>query len=94
MSIGVARRFGANLRHARKHSGLSQEALAARASLHRTHIGLLERGARVPGIDTLVKLAVALDIDAAKLLGGINWEPGETEPGRFKLSRELPCEHA
>lgn len=91
--MGVAQRFGTNLHRARKRRGLSQEALAARASLHRTHIGLLERGARVPGIDTLVKLAVALDIDAAKLLEGIKWKPGETEPGKFTLDGELPCAH-
>jgi transcriptional regulator with XRE-family HTH domain len=60
--ISVAREFGANLRRARRRAGLSQEQLGYRASLHRTEIGLLERGARVPRIDTLVKLAAALGI--------------------------------
>lgn len=92
--MDVARRFGANLRHVRKCSGLSQEALAVRASLHRTHIGLLEKGARVPRIDTLVKLAQALPAEVEDLLDGITWEPGETGPGRFTLSGELPCGHA
>jgi len=54
-----------------------------RAGLHRTEIGLLERGARIPRIDTLLKLAAALDIDPSKLLDGINWMPGESLPGRF-----------
>lgn len=90
----VARRFGANLHHAREHSGLSQEALAARASLHRTHIGLLEKGARVARIDTVVKLAVALNVDVEDLLDGIAWEPGGVSPGRFTLSGELPSDHA
>ncbi len=35
------------------------------------------------GIDTLVKLAIALDIDPADLMDGIDWKPGETVPGHF-----------
>lgn len=83
----VERQFAANLRACRKRAGLSQEALGFRASLHRTEIGLLERGARVRRIDTLLKLAFALDIDSRDLLAGITWKPGETEPGRFDASR-------
>jgi transcriptional regulator with XRE-family HTH domain len=94
VSIDVARRFGDNLRRARKRSGLSQEDLGARANLHRTAIGLLERGARTPRIDTLIKLARALPSEIDDLLDGITWEPGEASPGRFTLSRELPSDHA
>lgn len=90
----VARRFGANLRRIRKRSGLSQEALGVRAGLHRTAIGLLEKGARTPRIDTLLKLSQALPAEIDDLLDGIAWEPGEASPGRFTLSGELPCEHA
>lgn len=86
MSV-VAWRFGANLRQVRKRSGLSQEALAAQASLHRTHIGLLERGARVPGIDTLVRLAGALDCDPDDLIAGIEWRPAQVgDPGGYAVS--------
>lgn len=94
MSVDVARRFGDNLRRARKRSGLSQEDLGARAGLHRTAIGLLERGARTPRIDTLLKLAQALPAEIEDLLDGITWEPGATSPGRFTLSGELPSDHA
>lgn len=79
----VAQRFGANLVHCREQAGLSQEALGERASLHRTAIGLLEKGARMPRIDTLIKLAMALDVEAADLLDGIEWQPGTMSPGRF-----------
>lgn len=78
--------FGQNLRRCRRVADLSQEQLGLRAGLHRTEIGLLERGARVPRIDTLLKLTAALDIDARELIDGISWEPGEVQPGRFKLS--------
>lgn len=81
--MNCADRFAQNLRRYRRRAGLSQEQVGVRADLHRTEIGLLERGARVPRIDTLVKLAVALDIDASELLNGIAWKPGETRPGHF-----------
>jgi transcriptional regulator with XRE-family HTH domain len=42
----VARRFGENLRRHREAADISQEELGVRCSLHRTEIGLLERGAR------------------------------------------------
>lgn len=88
-SIEVARRFGINLRRVRKQVDLSQEEVGFRSSLHRTEVGLLERGARVPRIDTLVKLAGALGvrIDCA-LLDGMSWTPGEREipAGAFSLA--------
>jgi transcriptional regulator with XRE-family HTH domain len=82
----VATQFGNNLRYCRRRSGLSQEALGYAASLHRTEIGLLERGARVPRIDTLVKLASGLSIPPAELLTDIEWSPGSVTRGGFTLS--------
>ena len=43
----------------------------------------------MPRIDTLLKLAVALDIRPAELLEGIAWEPGRTTEGRF-VETEVP----
>lgn len=79
----VAERFGRNLARLREQTGITQEEFAFRASLHRTEIGLLERGGRVPKIDTLAKLAGALGVPAAALLDGIVWEPGDFRRGRF-----------
>ena len=67
----VAIHFGENLRVCRRQAGMSQEDLGQRASLHRTEIGLLERGERVPRIDTLIKLASALTVPPGGLLVGI-----------------------
>lgn len=83
--LEVARRFGLNLRRARRRADLSQEQLGSRASLHRTEIGLLERGARMPRIDTLVKLATALEIPPGGLIEGIAWTPGTIEAGAFTV---------
>jgi transcriptional regulator with XRE-family HTH domain len=82
----VADRFAENLRRCRRRSGLSQEKLGYRASLHRTEIGLLERGARVPQLDTILKVAGGLSISPCELMGGMSWRPGDFSPGGFDLA--------
>jgi len=84
----VAVRFGENLRRYRKRADLSQENLGYATSLHRTEIGLLERGARIPRIDTLIKIASGLDIEPDRLLEGITWNSGEVTEGTFRLRTE------
>lgn len=81
--VNVAVRFGRNLAAARQAAGLSQEEAGIRASLHRTEIGLLERGERVPRIDTAIKLAGAVNASVDELLDGIGWTPGTAQPGAF-----------
>jgi len=44
----------------RKAKGLSKAALAAKAGLHQTYIGLLERGKRSPNMDTAQAIAKSL----------------------------------
>jgi hypothetical protein len=44
---GISLAFGAVVRKHRKANGLSQEALAERADIHHTHVGLIERGERM-----------------------------------------------
>jgi transcriptional regulator with XRE-family HTH domain len=87
--MDVGHHFGENLRRARRRVGISQEELGMRSSLHRTEIGLLERGARVPRIDTLIKVAAALSISPGDLLVGIDWTPGSmtTTDGSFAFVR-------
>jgi len=81
--VSVAEQFGANLSRLREQAGITQEEIAFRASLHRTEIGLLERGGRIPKIDTAAKLAGALGVTLAELLDGIEWHPGEIRRGYF-----------
>jgi transcriptional regulator with XRE-family HTH domain len=79
----VAGRFGENLRRVRRREDLSQEELARRAGLHRTAIGLLEHGARVPRIDTLIRLADSMVVPPGELLDGISWVPAPEVIGTF-----------
>jgi transcriptional regulator with XRE-family HTH domain len=75
VSREVAQRFGANLLRERKRADLSQEEVGFRAALHRTEVGMLERGIRLPRIDTLVKLTGALESSPDELLDEIVWVP-------------------
>jgi transcriptional regulator with XRE-family HTH domain len=84
--VDVATRFGQNLARCRKRADLSQEQLGVLASLHRTEVSLLERGTRVPRVDTLVKLAGALSIPPGELLDGIDWTPGTSTMGSFAIA--------
>lgn len=79
----VAARFGSNLASLRERAGITQEVLSFRASLHRTEVGLLERGGRIPRIDTMVKLRDALGGTSDDLLAGIFWTPGDFRRGGF-----------
>jgi putative transcriptional regulator len=52
----------------RKKQGLSHQALADAAGLHRSTISLIETGKRVPTILVCLKLAMALKINLESLL--------------------------
>ena len=82
----LADRFGRNLVRCRKRAGISQEELGFLASLHRTEIGMLERGIRLARVDTLIKLAGAMEIPPSDLLQGMDWTPGGPRIGTFRLS--------
>jgi transcriptional regulator with XRE-family HTH domain len=85
----LARCFSENVLLSRRRAGLSQEELGFLASLHRTEIGQLERGDRLPRIDTLVKLAGALKLPPGDLLKGMAWKPSGPPRGRFIVRTEI-----
>ena len=69
-------RFGQNLARCRDGADVSQEELSFRASIHRTEVSLLERGERMPRVDT-----------ALRLVAGLEWRPGYeiVVPGSWEI---------
>ena len=48
---------------------------------------MVEKGERLPRVDTLIKLASALGVGAAELLEGVDWVvPAPTRPRSFVVS--------
>jgi len=81
----VSRTLGRNVARCRLRAGLSQGELGERASLHPTAIGLIERGERTARIDTLLKIAGALEIPPGDLFEGLSWTPGTRTSGQFQV---------
>jgi transcriptional regulator with XRE-family HTH domain len=68
----ILRILGQTVAKYRQAKGLSQEALAEKAGLHRTYLSDIERGVRNPGIKNVVRLAKALGISTAELVEGVD----------------------
>ncbi len=66
--MDVRKRVGLNLKGFRHELGLSQEAFAFKAGLHRTYISGIERGVRNPTVVVLEEIALALGVPSARLL--------------------------
>lgn len=62
------RRLGQRIRDHRKHRGLTQENLAESLELSVAYVSLIERGGRNPPYTTVVAIARALGIPAARLV--------------------------
>ena len=60
--------FGAKIREERVERGLSQEKLAELAHLHRTYVGMIERGEKNITLRNIEKLAKALNISIEQLM--------------------------
>jgi DNA-binding XRE family transcriptional regulator len=62
MARNLERSFPEKLRSAREHAGITQQRLAETAQLSVTGLAMIERGERIPGLDTATRICWALDM--------------------------------
>lgn len=82
LARGATDEFGLRIRARRLAAGLSQEALADVAGLHRTYVGSLERGERNVALLNILRLAAALGCDPGELVTGLRPDNGKDPAGR------------
>ncbi len=63
--------IGKKIKQLRIEAGLTQEAFADRAEIHRSHIGEIERGEVDIALSSLMKVSQALGVTISKLIQGI-----------------------
>ncbi len=64
--------FGQKIRKLRMRMNLSQEALAEKAFVHRTYIGMIERAEKNITLSNIEKIAKALNVSISELFKGID----------------------
>jgi transcriptional regulator with XRE-family HTH domain len=76
--LDAAVAFGKVLRQLRLEAGLTQEQLGLEADLRRTYVSVLELGQQQPSLNTVLKLAKALNVPAHELIRQVeeSWNQG------------------
>jgi transcriptional regulator with XRE-family HTH domain len=70
MKKDILVRFGVKVRQRRIELGISQEELAARAGLHRTYIGMIERAEKNITLENIEKVCKALNLSISDFFKG------------------------
>ncbi len=78
----VCSRVAQILRQERERIGLSMNAVAERAGLSQQMVSYVERGMRNPTLETLLRIAAAMEIDLAEILTQAITETQKVAPKR------------
>lgn len=81
-STRLAKRLGKKIAERRKHLDWTQDQLAERVGVDAETISRFERGANLPSLLTLDRLAAALQVEVGELLSGV---PGSRSDETSKL---------
>lgn len=73
MRSGIVAKFGKQVRKIREEQGISQEELGALCKLHRTYIGMIERGEKNLTLENIEKVAKALGTPIHKFFKSIGY---------------------
>ncbi|WP_243422978.1 helix-turn-helix domain-containing protein, partial [Pseudoflavonifractor phocaeensis] len=72
--------IGKNIRKFRHHRGLRQEDLAEITGLSINYIGAIERGEKIPALDTFIDILNALSVSADMVLSEVLQEGYQVSP--------------
>lgn len=75
--------IGARIRKFRKQAGITQEMLGEKIGVGSNYISVIERGIKLPKLETFIKITESLNISADQLLTGC------TNAGKFIQCYEL-----
>ena len=83
--------FGRQVRNLRQHKKMSQEELAFKAGLSPAHLGQIERAQKKPTLETIGRLAEALEVPVANLFSCEASISSETSPNNIieKINSQL-----
>ena len=68
--------IGSVIHRLRIQRGMTQEVLSGFAGIARTHLSMIENGSKLPNLDTLWRIALALDMRPSELVAAIEEEGG------------------
>ena len=72
--VNYKKAIGHNIREVRLEKGLSQEKLAWAAKINVSHLSTVELGQSNVSIETMMKIAKALNVPFERIVRGVNWE--------------------
>lgn len=76
----ITRVLGQRIRNYRNSKGLSQEKLAELSGCHHTYIGQIERGEKNATIESIEKIALALNVSLSQLFEKLGAKEDDTAP--------------
>ena len=84
---------GRRIKEAREKRHLTQEELAARIDISPTYVSVIERGTKIPRLDTFVAIANALEVSGDALLLDVVDHAAESQASDLSAALEgLPWE--
>ncbi|MDD4004354.1 MAG: helix-turn-helix transcriptional regulator [Elusimicrobiaceae bacterium] len=89
MSVNIYHTIGVNIRAARRAANMTLEQLAEKAGISAGFLSYIEKGKRKCSVDTVYRIAGALDLNICALFGAANAESLVLENIIKKVIREL-----
>lgn len=83
-------RIGKRIQRCREERGMKQEELAERAGLSSSYMSAIERGVKIPRLETFVRIANALEVTSDMLLSDVLDRGAEIKASAFvDIMKEL-----